>query len=107
MGKRETGEERISTYHGIPSFRVFCIAVRYANIPRRTEEAIIIITSQKLSWTSGQWYFRRRWTVMISVVAIVEGGSWEGFGRDEKDKPSGEQGARVGLGCSQMFEVLR
>lgn len=50
------------------------MAVRYANIPRRTAEEIIIITSQKLSWTSGQWYFRLRWTVMISVVAIAAGG---------------------------------
>lgn len=31
---------------------------------------MIIITSQRLSWASGHWYFRRRWTVMISVVAI-------------------------------------
>ena len=44
-------------------------------MPKRTAEETSIMKIQKLSWASGQWYFRRRWTVMISVVAILEGGS--------------------------------
>lgn len=43
-------------------------------MPRTTEDAMIMMTSQKLSWASGQWYFRRRWTVTISVVAISRRG---------------------------------
>lgn len=44
-------------------------------MPKRTAEETSIMKIQKLSWASGQWYFRRRWTVMISVVAILEGRS--------------------------------
>lgn len=48
------------TYQGTPSFNVFWIAVRYANTPRMTAEETSIMKIQKLSWASGQWYFRRR-----------------------------------------------
>lgn len=55
--------------------------MKLAKIPRHVPAATVVMRSQKLSCASGQWYFRRRWTVTISVVGMVVAG--EGHKEDQ------------------------
>lgn len=58
-------------YQGIPN-RICCWTVRKkANIPNVVAAAASMMISQKLSWASGQWYFRRRSTTRTSVIFAV------------------------------------
>jgi len=60
--------------HGIPRPICDCMVMKLAKTPRHVPAAAKVMRSQKLSCASGQWYFRRRWTVTISVVGIVGAG---------------------------------
>ena len=44
--------------------------MKFANTPRVVPADASIMMSQKLSWASGQWYFRRRSTTTMSVAMV-------------------------------------
>lgn len=65
--------------------------MKYTNIPRMVAPEAIIISSQKLSWASGQWYLRRRSRTRITVsrAMFVVGGGIGEEGREGEVFPGG------------------
>lgn len=100
LSKKRRGREG---YHGIPTLSVFCMLMNIAKMPSVVAEAAIMIRSQKLSWISGQEYFRRRSTTRISVLAMTEGGG-EGRGGRWGDLRSCERERAVSFGGGDKGE---